>query len=84
MEQDVDTGCRPMCSACLSSDRDLFELNSSTQVYQIFRLLMYDFAGDRVSFKVFKTYFCILLLKQCYVNIKVIQKSVFITLLFGV
>ncbi|CAD0207140.1 unnamed protein product [Chrysodeixis includens] len=47
MEQDVDTGCRPMCSTCLSSDRDLFELNSSTQVYQIFRLLMYDFAGDR-------------------------------------
>lgn len=43
----MDTGCRPMCSACLSSDRDLFELNSSTQVYQIFRLLMYDFAGDR-------------------------------------
>ncbi|KAJ8704930.1 hypothetical protein PYW08_012250 [Mythimna loreyi] len=47
MEQDVDTGYRTVCSTCLSSDRDLFDLNNSPQVYQIFRLLMYDFAGDR-------------------------------------
>ncbi|KAM3956021.1 uncharacterized protein ACR2FA_010068 [Aphomia sociella] len=47
MEQDVDNGYRTVCSACLSSDRDLFSINGSQQVYQIFRLLMYDFAGDR-------------------------------------
>ncbi|KAJ8706544.1 hypothetical protein PYW07_012622 [Mythimna separata] len=47
MEQDVDTTYRTVCSTCLSSDRDLFGLNNSPQVYQIFRLLMYDFAGDR-------------------------------------
>ncbi|XP_047039620.1 zinc finger protein 354A-like [Helicoverpa zea] len=47
MEQDVDTGYRNVCGTCLSGDRDLFDLNNSPQVYLIFRLLMYDFAGDR-------------------------------------
>ncbi|XP_075990078.1 uncharacterized protein LOC142985658 [Anticarsia gemmatalis] len=47
MEQDVDTGYRTMCSTCLSTDRDLFLLNNMPQVHQIFKLLMYDFAGDR-------------------------------------
>ncbi|KAH9628487.1 hypothetical protein HF086_015762 [Spodoptera exigua] len=45
MEQDVETGYRALCSTCLSSDRDLFDLNNTAQ--DIFRLLMYDFAGDR-------------------------------------
>lgn len=49
MEQDVDTGYRTMCSTCLSTDRNLFHLNNLPQVNQIFKLLMYDFAGDRVS-----------------------------------
>lgn len=52
MEQDVDTGYRTVCSTCLSTDRDLFSINNLTHVYQIFRLIMYDFAGDRVSLKV--------------------------------
>ncbi|KAF9418156.1 hypothetical protein HW555_004966 [Spodoptera exigua] len=47
MEQDVETGYRALCSTCLSSDRDLFDLNNTAQ--DIFRLLMYDFAGDRFS-----------------------------------
>ncbi|CAB3241006.1 unnamed protein product [Arctia plantaginis] len=47
MEQDVDTSYRTMCSTCLSTDRHLFHLNNWPQVNQIFKLLMYDFAGDR-------------------------------------
>ncbi|CAH1642766.1 unnamed protein product [Spodoptera littoralis] len=49
MEQDVEAGYRTLCSACLSSDRDLFDLNTEAQ--NTFRrlLLMYDFAEDSFS-----------------------------------
>lgn len=55
MEQDVENGYRTVCSTCLSSDRDLFALNNNSipQAFQIFKLLMYDFAGDRVSLQNF-------------------------------
>lgn len=56
MEQDVDTCYRTMCSTCLSTDRDLFLLNNMPQVNQIFKLIMYDFAGDRVSGKTFRNF----------------------------
>lgn len=52
MEQDVEAlsfpvlRYRALCSACLSNDRDLFELNTEAQ--DIFRRLL--FTGDRVSF----------------------------------
>ncbi|XP_053622511.1 zinc finger protein Xfin-like [Plodia interpunctella] len=49
MEQDVDNDYKTVCSACLSSDRDLYSLNNFQQVHQIFRLIMYDFAGDRLG-----------------------------------
>lgn len=52
MEQDVENEYRNVCSTCLSSDRDLFALSNNPQAYQTFKLLMYDFAGDRVSFKI--------------------------------
>lgn len=47
MEQDVDSGFRTMCSTCLSTDRHLFLINNMPQVNEIFKLLMYDFAGDK-------------------------------------
>ncbi|XP_072946721.1 uncharacterized protein [Epargyreus clarus] len=47
MEQDVDNGYRTVCSACLSADRNLISINAFEAVYQVFRLLMYEFAGDR-------------------------------------
>ncbi|KAI5637198.1 hypothetical protein NE865_10095 [Phthorimaea operculella] len=47
MEQDVETTYRTVCSTCLSSDRNLFSINGAAHIYQVFRLLMYDFAGDR-------------------------------------
>ncbi|CAG9577610.1 unnamed protein product [Danaus chrysippus] len=47
MEQDVDTGYRTLCCTCLSSDRNVISINGLTQIYQMFRLMMYDFAGDR-------------------------------------
>lgn len=56
MEQDVDSGYRTACSTCLSSDRDLFALDGSIDIYNIFCLLMTDFAGDRVSFESFYKY----------------------------
>ncbi|GBP13532.1 Zinc finger and BTB domain-containing protein 41 [Eumeta japonica] len=48
MEQDVDNNFGSLCSTCLSGDRNLMIINSSNQVYQIFRLIMYDFAGDKL------------------------------------
>ncbi|XP_047543034.1 zinc finger protein 726-like [Vanessa atalanta] len=47
MEQDVDTGYRTFCCTCLSSDRNVISINGLTQIYQVFRLIMYDYAGDR-------------------------------------
>ncbi|CAH0731082.1 unnamed protein product, partial [Brenthis ino] len=47
MEQDVDTGYRTLCCTCLSSDRNVISINGLTSIYQIFRLIMYDYAGDR-------------------------------------
>lgn len=54
MEQDVDTAYNTFCCTCLSSDRNVISINGLTQIYQVFRLIMYDYAGDRVSFKSFK------------------------------
>ncbi|XP_063631073.1 zinc finger protein 888-like [Cydia splendana] len=47
MEQEVESGYRVVCCTCLSTDRNLISINGLAPVYQIFRLLMYDFAGDR-------------------------------------
>lgn len=49
VEINIDNNYRTVCSTCLSGDRNLFLLNGVPQIYHIFRLLMYDFAGDRVS-----------------------------------
>ncbi|XP_068627267.1 zinc finger protein 58-like [Battus philenor] len=46
MEQDVDKQYRKVCNTCLSSDRDLMIFEEHTEVFQIFRLLMFDFAGE--------------------------------------
>lgn len=59
MEQDVDTGYRTLCCTCLSSDRNVISINGLTSIYQIFRLIMYDYAGDRVSLKVYNFAFSI-------------------------
>lgn len=42
---------RMMCSGCLSIDRNFVRIPESTQLYKIFRLLLTDFAGERVSLK---------------------------------
>ncbi|XP_034839062.1 zinc finger protein 82-like [Maniola hyperantus] len=47
MEQDVDTSYRTLCCTCLSTDRNVISINGLTNIYQVFRLLMYDYAGDR-------------------------------------
>ncbi|XP_048480026.1 zinc finger protein 723 isoform X3 [Plutella xylostella] len=56
MEQDVESGLegtltsyRHICSICLSTDRNLVVINGDNQLQEVFRLLMYDFAGDRFS-----------------------------------
>ncbi|CAK1592391.1 unnamed protein product [Parnassius mnemosyne] len=49
MEQDVDNTFNKICSTCLSSDRDLVLIIGESNIYQTFRLLMYDFAGDRLG-----------------------------------
>ncbi|XP_073966247.1 uncharacterized protein [Choristoneura fumiferana] len=49
MEQEVESNYRVVCCTCLSSDRNLVSINGLAPVYQIFRLLMYDFAGDRFA-----------------------------------
>ncbi|XP_038221355.1 zinc finger protein 112-like [Zerene cesonia] len=49
MEQGIDDYFRTVCSACLSSDRDIITINSSSHLYQIFRLLLCDNAGDRID-----------------------------------
>lgn len=60
MEQDVESGLegtltsyRHICSICLSTDRNLVVINGDNQLQEVFRLLMYDFAGDRVRCKNF-------------------------------
>lgn len=65
MEQDVDTDYKTICCTCLSSDRNVVSINGLTQIYQVFRLIMYDYAGDRVSFKSFKV---ITLLSSCAIS----------------
>ncbi|CAK1592394.1 unnamed protein product [Parnassius mnemosyne] len=47
MKQEVDIVYNKVCSACLSSDRDLVFIIGQSDIYQIFRLLMYDFVGDK-------------------------------------
>ncbi|XP_037869713.1 zinc finger protein 845 isoform X2 [Bombyx mori] len=49
MEQDVDNNFKIICSTCLCGDRKLFALNNTQEVYQIFRLLMFDFAGEAMG-----------------------------------
>ncbi|XP_060808507.1 zinc finger protein 28 isoform X2 [Amyelois transitella] len=49
MEQDVDDDYKTVCCACLSSDRDLYSINNFQQVNEMFRLIMYDFAGGRLG-----------------------------------
>lgn len=49
MEQDVEQAYSTVCSTCLSSDRDLFAFSGMPQIYEIFRWIMYDFAGGQVS-----------------------------------
>ncbi|KAJ0184274.1 hypothetical protein K1T71_000697 [Dendrolimus kikuchii] len=49
MEQDVDSGYRTVCTTCLSTDRDLYSLSNLPQINQIFKLLMFDFAADRLA-----------------------------------
>lgn len=60
VELNIDNSYRTVCSTCLSGDRNLFLLNAVPQIYHVFRLLMYDFAGDRVSiyFFCFVYYIC--------------------------
>ncbi|XP_049884148.1 zinc finger protein 425-like [Pectinophora gossypiella] len=68
MEQDVDNTYRTVCSTCLSADRNLFAINNLAQIYQVFRLLMYDFAGDRfgdtLEMEQFVCWECLALLKK--------------------
>lgn len=52
MEQDVETVQRRICNTCLSSDRDIIILNEQSVLFQIFRLLTYDFAGEVSIFKI--------------------------------
>ncbi|CAG4995292.1 unnamed protein product [Parnassius apollo] len=47
MKQEVDIAHNKVCSACLSSDRDLVFIIRQSNIYQIFRLLMYDIAVDK-------------------------------------
>ncbi|XP_039762832.1 zinc finger protein 354A-like [Pararge aegeria] len=47
MEQDVDTTYRTLCCTCLSTDRNVISINGITNIYQVFRLIMYDYTGDR-------------------------------------
>ncbi|XP_013163531.1 PREDICTED: gastrula zinc finger protein xFG20-1-like isoform X2 [Papilio xuthus] len=46
MEQDVETIQRRICNTCLSLDRDIIILNEQSDLFQMFRLLTYDFAGE--------------------------------------
>ncbi|XP_059047577.1 zinc finger and BTB domain-containing protein 41-like [Achroia grisella] len=68
MEQDVDNGYRTVCSACLSSDRDLFSICNLQHVYEMFRLLTYDFPVDRVIEN--KTYMQQLVCWECLAILK--------------
>lgn len=79
MEQDVDNNFKIICSTCLCGDRKLFALNNTQEVYQIFRLLMFDFAGEAVSNVFFKKKKKHWLRLSCslYVVIRYVRCSVF-------
>ncbi|XP_013163284.1 PREDICTED: uncharacterized protein LOC106114568 [Papilio xuthus] len=45
-KMNVDTLKRKICNTCLSLDREIIILNEQSDLYQVYRLLISEFAGD--------------------------------------
>ncbi|XP_041983878.1 zinc finger protein 845-like [Aricia agestis] len=59
MEQDVEDGLKPLCCACLSTDRNLVAIQGSSEIVEVFKLLLFNYAADRIlDTDISKQYLC--------------------------